>query len=695
MEAIQVISENNMFKQIYGQSNDPMLIMKGHCFIDCNQAAAKILRLDDINDIRKTHPSEVSPEYQPDGILSYIKAERMITLCYEKGVYRFPWLHQNKFSEPFWVEVTIVDITLNNNNYILCTWRSIEGYQKLIASLNGIYHDVSHIESNNLLTAKQFPKTTEDFIQNYKLLSEHKKAIDASSIVSKTSVDGIITYVNDKFCDVSGYSASELIGENHNIINHPDMPKSVFKEMWATILSGDIWHGTLKNRKKTGEEYYVYSTISPIKDINDEIKEFIAIRSDVSEVYQKNVIIKDQNTDQVTQLNNNTKLLADIKDNEHCLLALIEIKELSDIQEVYDFNVFEKSVLVVANFLRDITPESIEIYRCKESRFALLIKECFDITYLEKQSQYIQKSFEQGLVKVEDNEFLMSMKIGLADRQQGDNLYFHAQCALKHSIENNQATTVYSNKLDIHKQLMDAIVWSKKLKSAISSNSIAIFGQKIFDNKRKVYSTEVLMRYFDANENKYVSPFFFLSHAIKAQLYTKLSLAIITKSFAYFSVMNRQPFSINLTMDDINDKTMASWIIKQIKFYDFGELLTIELVESTDYELGNGKLLNYLNEIKKCGCKIAIDDFGSGYSNFEYLMRLPIDIIKIDGSLIKDINTDEKSLAIVKSLVQFSKTMKLKVTAEFVENEAIFETLKTLDIDYFQGYYFHKPELLK
>ena len=694
MEAIQTFIDNNMFKQVYKQSNDPMLIMKGHCFIDCNQAAATIFQLKNIDDIRKMHPSEISPEYQPDGILSYIKAEQLIALCYEKGVYRFPWLHQNKFSESFWVEVTIVDITINSHNYILCTLRSINGYQKLISSLKG-YNLAASPPDNNLVIAENFLSTTEDSIQNYKLLNEHKKAIDASSVVSKTTTDGVITYVNDMFCDVSGYSASELLGKKHSVINHPDMPKSVFKEMWSTILSGNIWQGTLKNRKKSGDEYYVFSTISPIKDINGDIKEFIAIRYDVSDMYEKNVIIKDQNTDQITQLNNITKLLADIKDNEHCLLALIEIKELTSIQEVYDFNVFNNSTIVVANFLRDNIPKAINIYRCNDNTFALLVKEGFDITYLEKQSQYIQNSFEQGLVKVDDNEFLMSMKIGIAEKKQCGNVYFQAQCAVKHSVEKIQATTVYSEKLDIHKQLMEAIVWSKKLKSAISNNKIAIFGQKLFDNKGNLYSTEVLMRYFDTQENSYVSPFFFLAHAIKAQLYTKLSLSIITQAFAYFSMMHRQPFSINLTMDDIKDKTMANWILKQIKFYDFGELLTIELVESTDYELDNGKILNFLNQIKMCGCKIAIDDFGSGYSNFEYLMRLPIDIIKIDGSLIKNINVDEKSLGIVKTLVQFSKAMQLKVTAEYVENKDIFETLKTLGIDYFQGYHFHKPELLK
>ena len=117
-----------------------------------------------------------------------------------------------------------------------------------------------------------------------KVLKEYKTAIDNSSLVSKTDTRGIITYVNDTFAKLSGYTKEELLGKSHNIVKHPDMPSSIFKEMWETIQSKQVWRGVIKNRKKNGDTYYVRSTISPIVDADDRIVEYIAIRTDITEL---------------------------------------------------------------------------------------------------------------------------------------------------------------------------------------------------------------------------------------------------------------------------------------------------------------------------------------------------------------------------------------------------------------------------
>ncbi|WP_234697127.1 PAS domain S-box protein [Nitrosophilus alvini] len=115
------------------------------------------------------------------------------------------------------------------------------------------------------------------------LLHQYKQAIDSSNIVSKTDINGIITYVNDEFCKISGYSREELIGKNHNIVRHPDIPKEVYEKFWNTILSKKIWKGTVKNRAKDGSTFYVNTTVVPIVDSNGKIVEFVAIRYDVTE----------------------------------------------------------------------------------------------------------------------------------------------------------------------------------------------------------------------------------------------------------------------------------------------------------------------------------------------------------------------------------------------------------------------------
>lgn len=106
----------------------------------------------------------------------------------------------------------------------------------------------------------------------------YQEAIENSNIVSKTDINGIITFVNDEFCKISGYKHEELIGANHNIVRHPDIPKRNFTLLWSTILNKKPYKATVKNLTKDGETVYLNTTITPILDENDDIKEFIAIR---------------------------------------------------------------------------------------------------------------------------------------------------------------------------------------------------------------------------------------------------------------------------------------------------------------------------------------------------------------------------------------------------------------------------------
>ena len=129
-------------------------------------------------------------------------------------------------------------------------------------------------------------KTNKRVLIEHNLLEEYKKAIDNSALVSKTDTKGIITYANDMFCKISGYNADELIGKNHNIVRSPEMPKSVFKDLWKTIKSGHVWHGEIKNLKKNGGYYVVDATITPIFDHEGSIVEYIALRHDITQIYE-------------------------------------------------------------------------------------------------------------------------------------------------------------------------------------------------------------------------------------------------------------------------------------------------------------------------------------------------------------------------------------------------------------------------
>ncbi|BFU77853.1 hypothetical protein ALC152_10680 [Arcobacter sp. 15-2] len=131
-------------------------------------------------------------------------------------------------------------------------------------------------------------KIVTNLIQQKELLSSYKTIIDTSAIISKTNKNGIITYVNDKFCNISEYSEDELIGKNHNIIKHPSTPDDLFKDLWNTILiEKKIWSGVITNRTKHNENYIVQTSIMPILDNKNNIIEFIALRNNITDIYKE------------------------------------------------------------------------------------------------------------------------------------------------------------------------------------------------------------------------------------------------------------------------------------------------------------------------------------------------------------------------------------------------------------------------
>ena len=132
---------------------------------------------------------------------------------------------------------------------------------------------------------------------------------------------------------------------------------------------------------------------------------------------------------------------------------------------------------------------------------------------------------------------------------------------------------------------------------------------------------------------------------------------------------------------------------KKIDYYKIGHRLVLELVESEGIE-NFDDVHSFIQEFKGYGCRIAIDDFGTGYSNFEYLMKLDVDYIKIDGSLIKNIDTDESAQLVVELIIDFAKRMNIKTIAEFIHNDSVYQKIKSLGIDYSQGYHLGEPKFL-
>lgn len=181
---------------------------------------------------------------------------------------------------------------------------------KSIYSCNQISLENSDESSELKSTIKKQQREIEESVA---LLQSYKNAVDASTILSKTTPNGVITYANSEFCRISGYSRDELVGKPHNILRHPDMPKSVFENMWKQLLDKKIWKGLVKNRTKSGGSYWVDATIVPILDQNKEIVEFVALRHDITDLKNYEISLESMVDEKSKKLNKNIKLLEEYK----------------------------------------------------------------------------------------------------------------------------------------------------------------------------------------------------------------------------------------------------------------------------------------------------------------------------------------------------------------------------------------------
>ena len=536
-----------------------------------------------------------------------------------------------------------------------------------------------------------------DLKYSYNFLLEYKKAIDESSIVSKTDKNGLITFVNKKFCEISGYEEDELIGKSHNIVRHPSMTKEFFNNLWKTITNKEIFKGVIVNKKKNGTVYYVDTTIIPILDENKNIEEFIAIRHDITKVYEQKKLIEEQFIDELTLLPNRQKLLKDLKDNKIQKIAMININSFRDINNFYGFEAGDLVLKKFSQILLDKISKNInlDLYRVANDVFAICTKHKDNLEEIRDICTNIIEHFSLNPILINNNSFYLSISIGVArnckDSAVQNNLLSKAEYALRMAKKRDISILFLDENIELYNKLKENKKLIEELKNALISNNLLIYGQKLINNISKKEKYEILMR-VKLEDGSILTPYSFLKEAKKAKLYLGMTRMLVKKACEYFKDKDID-FNLNLTLEDIKDQYTMDFIVNTMEKTNTAKQITFEIVESEGIESFT-EVSNFIKKAKKLGCKIAIDDFGTGYSNFEYIIKLDVDYIKIDGSLIKNINTDNNLYLTVQTIVGFAKALKIKTVAEFVHNEEVLNCVKNLDIDYSQGFFIDEPKEL-
>jgi len=518
--------------------------------------------------------------------------------------------------------------------------------------------------------------------KNLHFLEIYKEAVNLSSIVSKTDKKGIITYVNDAFCKISGYNKDELIGKNHNIVRHPDNPKSIFKTMWKTIQEKKVWQGIVRNKTKYGKSYYVNSLIMPILDLDGNILEYISLRNDITDIMNPLKQLKDA-----------------IKNFEKPILIYMKLDKFDMMREFYDSDTVEQIQQKAQIYLEkqfEKVYEFDKLYNLGNGEYALLID--FNRYFHSKDIfinglKDIQETIKEDTITLTNITYDIAVIISVVCEK--NKILESAQLGLEHILRTNKDFIAANNLANkIQQKAKENMETVSMIQNALKNQNIISYFQPIVDNKTKqIVKYESLVRLIN-QDGKVLSPFFFLDTAKKSNYYTQITNTVLNHSFEVLKQCNVD-ISINLSALDIEQKsTRQSIFVLLDEYKQYTSRVVFELLEDEsvkEFEV----IKQFISDVKQYGVKIAIDDFGAGYSNYERLLDYQPDILKIDGCLIRDIQVCSYSLSVVKSIVTFAKEQNIQTIAEFIENEEIFNIVKELGVDFSQGYFFGKPEPLK
>lgn len=247
--------------------------------------------------------------------------------------------------------------------------------------------------------------------------------------------------------------------------------------------------------------------------------------------------------------------------------------------------------------------------------------------------------------------------------------------------------TINANQKEQIKLLNDAIF----LRNCVKQKGIQPYFQPIYDAKKiEPVKYESLMRLIDTKNKNVYSIFPYLSVAKKTKLYRQFIKIMIEKVFETFYFLDVK-FSINLCYEDVEDKNFCNSIIYKIEKFPHPHNIIFEITE-TDCVKDFSIIKDFVFDVRKYGCQIAIDDFGSGFSSMENILKLKPEVIKIDGTLIQNLDTSKDAQMIVTTIVEMAKGFDAKTVAEYVCSKSICDIATTLGVDYLQGYYLGKPQ---
>ena len=507
-----------------------------------------------------------------------------------------------------------------------------------------------------------------------------------------TDTHNHIIEVNAAFEKIYHYKEYEILGKNPNIFASGTHSQSFYQEMWSELNANHTWSGENINQRADNSKIEQWMSISAIKNKqNSEVENFLAVFTDITQLKKTQAEVEFMAYhDSLTALYNKTYFEKIHKNNKHGTLILLNINNFSYINTAYGFSVGDRLLVQVASLLKTISSSKF-IFRFSSDEFALYYKDKID---MQREIDSIQNYFYNHSITIENIILNLTFTYGAAYSNSA--LMQNSALALKQAKESgkNRSHVFNRNEDTIDQAQRESFMNNNNLlHKALDQGRIVPFFQGIRNNKTGLITKfEVLARIID--NDTIISPHHFLEPARLSGMLPEITKVIIDKSFNIMSKEENRnySFSLNITEDDLARNYLLDYLDEKASFYKIEpSRVILEILEGVS-ATGKKNHIRQLNTLKREGYSLAIDDFGVEYSNFERILDLDIDLLKIDAKYIKDINENPKSYEITKAISYFAKNANVPCVAEFVHSKSVQKVVEELGIHFSQGYLFSEPE---
>lgn len=533
-----------------------------------------------------------------------------------------------------------------------------------------------------------------------------RKALDATAIVAITDVRGTITYANAKFCEISGYEQSELIGNNHRIIRSGRHSKAFFREMYRCIARGEVWRGEICNRRKDGSLYWVDTTIVPHLDENGKPDSYTSIRFDITarheaEDYLRQIV----NTDPLTGIANRRrfheylgsaleKLGAELK---RIHLVLIDIDAFKQINDSFGHDVGDSLLKVLAARLADFESDDRFIARLGGDEFGFVASNHSDADIRDLLDRLLASI--KRPIQLSGAKHRYSASIGVAScpdqARTAEDLFKAADLALYEAkTAGRDQYSIFAPRLqqiaDRRQELLQAA------EAGLEQSQFQLHYQpQVPVDPSDPLSFEALLRW-QHPERGLLAPGGFLATMNDPGLDAAIGMFVLEQVFNDMVFMGENGLAVGRIAFNVTNADFRS-----DRFIDrFFELsattgipphrFSIEVVEQVFLDNDPRALAGRLARLHDAGVEIALDDFGTGFASLTHLRHMPIDRVKIDKSFVSRLPENSGDLAIVEGIINIAHALGKSVTAEGVEAIHQVQFLYDLGCDYLQGWYFAK-----